>query len=150
MELERELRHELPREIQKAREMGDLRENAEYKAALERQSFVRSRIGQLQRRLEELSRLNLDALPRDRIHLGSRVRVLDVEADTETTYELVIAENADPAQGRISIASPVGRGLVGKEEGDDVRVRTPSGVRNFEIISVQTIHDLRGGDKSEE
>ena len=128
--------------------MGDLRENAEYKAALERQSYVRSRIGQLQQRLSELSRLKLDSLPRDRIHLGSLVRVVDLETDEETTYELVIAENADASRGRISIASPIARGLMGREAGDEVRIRTPSGVRNLEIVSVETHHDRQGGDGS--
>ncbi len=142
--LERELRHELPREIQVARELGDLRENAEYKAALERQSFVRSRIGQIQRRLSELSRLNLESVPTDRIHLGSRVRVLDLESDKELTYELVIAEDADPAKGRISTASPIGRGLMGKQAGDEVSIRIPSGMRNLEIVEVKTAHELQG------
>ena len=142
-DLERELRQELPKEIQVAREMGDLRENAEYKAALERQSYVRSRIGQIHRRLSELSRLNLDSLPTDRVHLGSRVRVMDLASEEEITYELVIAEDADPTGGRISTASPIGRGLLGKQEGDEVTIRTPSGTRSLEILELKSVHDLR-------
>jgi transcription elongation factor GreA len=149
-DLERELRHELPKEIQVAREMGDLRENAEYKAALERQVFVRSRIGQIQRRLSELSRLNIDSLPKDRVHLGSKVRVLDLATDEEVEYELVMAEDADAARGRISTASPIGRGLMGKQEGDEVKIKIPSGVRNFEVIDLQTVHDLQAAAKAAE
>ncbi|MFQ5671081.1 MAG: GreA/GreB family elongation factor [Acidobacteriota bacterium] len=140
--LERELRQELPKEIQRARELGDLRENAEYKAALERQSFVRSRIGQIRQRLEKLSLMKVDSLPTDRAHLGSRLTVLDLKTQEETIYELVIAEDADPANGRISIASPIGRSLVGKEEGDEVKVRIPSGTRTLEVRSLRTAHDL--------
>ena len=144
--LERELRTELPREIQLARELGDLRENAEYKAALERQSYVRTRIGQLQERLGELSRWNLEAIPRDSIHFGSRVTVLDLETDQEVFYEIVVPEDTDAARGRISAASPIGRGLMGKREGDEVTIKIPSGTRNFEILSLRTIHDRDGND----
>jgi len=143
--LERELIHQLPKEIQTARELGDLKENAEYHAALERQSHVRARIDQIRGRLEELSRIKVEALPRDKAHLGSRLTVLDLDSDEETTYELVIAEAADAKLGRISIASPIGRGLLGQQEGDEVRIQTPAGVRNLEILSLETIHE-RAGD----
>ena len=145
-QLEREIIHELPKEIQTARELGDLRENAEYKAALERQSFVRGRIDQVRQRLAELSRIRLDSLPQGTAHLGSLVTVLDVEKDEEKVFELVVPEGADPASGRLSIASPIGQGLIGREEGDEVTVRTPAGVRNFEVITVKTIHQRKDND----
>ena len=138
--LEHEIIHELPKEIQTARELGDLRENAEYKAALERQTLVRARIDQVRQRLADLSRINLNALPHDTAHLGSRLKVVDLDSDVECTYELVVAEGADATVGKISIASPIGRGLKGKEEGDSVRIKIPSGVKNLEIIELETFH----------
>lgn len=140
-QLERELRVELPKEIKTALAMGDLRENAEYHAALERQSFVKARVGQLKNRLAELSTLNIDEISPDRIGFGSLARVLDLEEDKETTYEFVMPEEADPAVGKISLHSPLGRGFSGKEEGDEVTIQVPSGRRTYEILSVQTIHD---------
>jgi transcription elongation factor GreA len=148
-ELERELRQELPREIQRAREMGDLRENAEYKAALERQSFVRSRMGQIHQRLAELSRIGLETIPTGTVHLGSRVRVIDLDCDEEVQYEIVVAEEADPARGRITLASPIGQGLMGRSVGDEVKVKTPSGVRLFEVIFLRTIHEVDGEEAAE-
>lgn len=151
-QLERELIHELPKEIQTARELGDLRENAEYKAALERQTLVRGRIDQVRQRLEELSRIRLDSLPLETAHLGSLVTVLDLENDEEQTFELVVSEGADPANGRLSIASPIGQGLIGLEEGDQAKVSTPAGLRNFEVISLKTVHQRKkedgGGDSA--
>ena len=139
--LEREYRHELPKEIRTAVAMGDLRENAEYKAALERQAYVRARIGQLRKRLGELKAINLGAIPRDRIALGSRVTLLNLDTDEEVTYELVFPEVADLENGFISIASPVGRGLMGRSEGDEVAVEIPAGVKRFEVLELTTIHD---------
>ena len=138
--LEHEIIHELPKEIQTARELGDLRENAEYKAALERQTLVRARIDHLRQRLADLSRINMDALPHDKAHLGSRVAVVDLDTDARCTYELVVADGADATVGKISIASPIGKGLMGREEGDEVKIKTPAGVKNLEIISLETIH----------
>ncbi len=138
--LERELKQELPREIQRARELGDLRENAEYQAAKERQRFVEARIGMLRARLSEISLLNLDKLPRDRAALGSTVRLREAEGGT-VVYRLVMPEDADPGQGFISTASPIGRAIVGKELGDEISVPTPGGVRDFEIVELTTIHE---------
>jgi len=141
--LEHEIIHELPKEIQTARELGDLRENAEYKAAIERQTLVRGRIDQVRQRLEELSRIRIDKLPLETAHLGSLLTVLDMENDEEKTFELVVPEAADPASGQLSIASPIGQGLIGKEEGDEVKIRTPNGLRTFEVISLRTIHQRK-------
>ena len=138
--LERELKQELPREIQRARELGDLRENAEYQAAKERQRFVEARIGMLRARLSEISLLNLDKLPRDRAALGSTVRLREAAGGT-VVYQLVMAEDADPGKGFISTASPIGRAIVGKELGDEISVPTPGGVRDFEIVELTTIHE---------
>lgn len=140
-ELEDELHKKLPKEIQKAREFGDLRENAEYKAALERQSFVSARIGQLMQRISEVESIDISSLPEDRAAYGSRVRLYDLEREEEVEYQLVTSEEADPDSGKISTSSPIGQALMGKEEGDEVRVKTPKGIRNFEIAGLKTIHD---------
>ena len=140
-QLERELRIELPQEIKKALAMGDLRENAEYHAALERQSFVKARIGQLRGRLTDLGMVNMAQVPKDRAGLGSSLTVLDLDQDVEITWELVIPEVADLERGLISIASPIGRGLVGKREGDEVVIEIPTGQRRFEVLGLRTVHD---------
>jgi transcription elongation factor GreA len=139
-ELEYELKTQLPKEIQKAREHGDLRENAEYKAAKERQSFLQARIGMLKRRVADLSLINLGKIPRDRAGLGSTVHMRESTGET-LVFQLVMPEDADGERGWISTASPIGRALVGKEEGDEVHVRTPNGERLFEVVKVKTIHD---------
>jgi transcription elongation factor GreA len=143
--LERELKTELPKEIQRARELGDLRENAEYKAAKERQEFLNARIGMLKRRVGEISLINLDKVPRDRVGFGSSV-TLRQSSGEETKYQLVMPEDADGEKGWISTASPIGRSLLGKEEGDEVKVPTPNGVRTFEILKLVTIHDDSSND----
>jgi transcription elongation factor GreA len=139
--LARELTVDLPREIKTAVAMGDLRENAEYHAALDRQRFVKARIGQLRTRLSELGTMNLDRIPKDRIGLGSTIALLDLETDVEVTYELVIPELADLEKGLVSTSSPIGRGLLGKKDGDEVSIDVPSGKKRFEILEVRTIHD---------
>ena len=139
--LEHEYRIELPQEIRTAVAMGDLRENAEYKSALERQTYVRARIAQLRKRLGEIASANLAAIPRDRIALGSRVTLLDLDTDEEVTYELVFPELADLESGLISIASTIGRGLLGRTAGDEVSVDIPAGKKRFEVLGLRTIHD---------
>ena len=139
--LETELRVHLPREIKRALEYGDLRENSEYKAALERQSFVKARIGQLRQRLSEVASIDLSKVPRDRAAYGSTLVLYDGERDEEVTYRLVTSEESDPPAGLISTTSPVGRSLMGREEGDEVKVTTPNGTRQFEIRSLRTLHD---------
>jgi transcription elongation factor GreA len=142
--LEIELRIELPREISKARAHGDLSENAEYHAAKERQGMVNARLGQLRARLRELSMIDFTRIPRDRVGLGSSVKVLDVNKDEEITYELVTSEEANVAAGRISTTSPIGKGLLGKQVGDTVKVQIPGGTRELEIMQLTTIHDNHG------
>jgi len=139
--LDRELNVELPKEIQRAREYGDLRENAEYKAAKERQSFVDARMAQLKRRIAGLQMANLDKIPRDKVGLGSTVTLVDANSGDEVVYEIVTPEEADAAAGRISPSSPIGRSLLGREAGDEVTVRAPSGTREFEVIKLVTVHD---------
>lgn len=138
--LERELIRELPKEIQRARELGDLRENAEYQAAKERQRLVEARLSQLKKRASEISLMNLGKLPRDRAGFGSTVHLREAEGNTRV-YQLVMAEDADPGRGWISTASPIGRALMGKEVGDEVTVPTPNGIREFEVVKLTTIHD---------
>ena len=141
--LERELRIELPREIKAAVAMGDLRENAEYHAALERQTFVKSRIGQLRERLGSLTSMNMSQIPTDAVGLGSKVSLLDLDHDSKVSYELVIPEVADLKLGLISVASPIGRSLLNKQAGDEVSIVTPGGTKNFQILELTTIHDTK-------
>lgn len=138
-QLERELTQDLPKEIQRAREHGDLRENAEYHAAKERQRFVEARVSMLKQRVSEIHLMNVDKIPKDRAGFGSKLTM--VEHGVTATYTLVMPEDSDPDRGFISVASPIGRALVGKEEGDQVEVPTPAGRRMFEIVKLITIHD---------
>ena len=139
--LEHELKVQLPKEIQRAREYGDLRENAEYKAAKERQTYLQARIGQLHTRLSALSLVNLDKIPHDKVGLGSTVQLKDTTSGESITHDLVTPEEADPTRGRISPSSPIGKCLLNHEEGDVVEVRVPSGTREYEIVSLVTMHD---------
>ena len=141
-QMEHELAHELPAEIKKAAALGDLSENAEYHMAKQRQQFVNARLGQMKKRMAELSLVNMANIPRDRVAFGSRVTVLDVKKDQEMEYRLVTSEEADVTQGLISTTSPIGRGLVGKKVGDIARVVAPNGIREFEILKLVTIHDI--------
>ena len=139
-QLEKELKTELPQEIKRARELGDLRENAEYQAAKERQRLVESRISLLKKRVSEIALMNLDKLPRDKVGFGSTVHLKDPNGQV-TVYQLVMPEDADVEQGLISTASPIGRALINKEEGDEVAVSTPNGSKRFEVVKLHTIHD---------
>ena len=139
--LEDELHFKLPKEIQHAREFGDLRENAEYKAALERQSIVKARIAQVRQRLSEMDSIDLSKIPTDRVAYGSRVVLFDLEKEEKVTYKLVTSEESDPDNGMISTVSPIGQALMGREEGDEVKVKTPTGWRTFEIDRLTTIHE---------
>ena len=138
--LERELKVDLPKEIQRAREHGDLRENAEYKAAKERQGIVDSRISMLKRRVSEIQLMNLDRIPRDRAGFGSTVHLRDRDG-TVLIYQLVMPEDADAEKGMISTASPIGRAILNKEAGDEVKVVTPGGTKKFELVKLSTIHE---------
>jgi transcription elongation factor GreA len=139
--LEYELRNELPREILKARAHGDLSENAEYHAAKDRQGYVNARLNQLQQRMAALSMVDMSRIPHDRVGLGSEVVVLDTRKEEEITFKLVTSEETDITKGRISTSSPIGRGLLGKEVGDVVKIQIPGGVREFEILKLTTIYD---------
>ncbi|HEY7514266.1 MAG TPA: transcription elongation factor GreA [Vicinamibacteria bacterium] len=139
--LDYELKVHLPKEILKAREHGDLRENAEYKAAKERQSFLQARIGQLHRRVAALSLVNLDKIPRGKVGLGSIVHVRHTGNGEKTVFEIVTPEEADPTIGRISPSSPIGKCLLNHEAGDTVEVKVPSGTREYEITRLVTMHD---------
>ena len=137
--LERELKMELPKEIQRARELGDLRENAEYQAAKERQTYVNARIAMLKRRMSEIALMNLERIPHGKAGFGSKVTLR--EKDQEMVYELVMPEDADAEKGLISTSSPIGRAILNKEEGDEVTVSTPNGTRRFAILRLVTIHE---------
>ena len=140
--LEHELHVELPKEIHRARGHGDLSENAEYHAAKDRQGYVNARLRQLKKRLSEISMIDFSKIPRDRVGLGSKVTVLDTKREEEIAYNLVTSEEADAANGKISTTSPIGRALLGKEVGDVVRVQSPGGLKELEILRLDTIHDL--------
>lgn len=139
--LEYEYLVELPREILKARAHGDLSENAEYHAAKDRQGFLNARIGHLKKRLAEMSMVDFSKIPHNKVGLGSTVVVLDVKRDAEVTYYLVTSEEADAANGRVSTTSPIGRALINKEVGDEVKVVSPGGTKDLEIRKLTTIHD---------
>ena len=141
--LEYELRSELPKEILKARAHGDLKENAEFHAAKERQRYVDLRLSKLKLRLAELSMVDMTKIPRDRVGLGSRVVVLDLDKDEEAVFKLVASEESDVANGLISTSSPIGKGLLGKKVGDEVTIPAPGGSRKLEILELSTIHDVR-------
>jgi transcription elongation factor GreA len=141
--LERELKVELPREIQRAREYGDLRENAEYKAAKERQGIVNTRIAMLKKRMGEISLMNMDRIPRDKAGFGSTVH-LRSKKEGLVVYQLVMPEDADAEKGMISTSSPIGRAILNKEEGDEIKVATPNGNRQFELVKLITVHDSEG------
>jgi transcription elongation factor GreA len=147
--LDYELKVLLPKEILRAREHGDLRENAEYKAAKERQSFLQARLGQLHRRLAALSLVNLDKIPKGKVGLGSTVTLKDTTTGDEIVYDLVTPEEADPATGRISPSSPIGKSLLNHEEGDVVEVRVPSGTKEYEVTRLVTIHEQVAGEAAE-
>jgi transcription elongation factor GreA len=138
--LERELKIDLPKEIQRAREHGDLRENAEFKAAKERQEIVNARIGMLKKRAGEIAMMNLERIPHDRAGFGSTVELRSLAGDV-VVYTLVMPEEADAEKGLISTSSPIGRAILNKEEGDDITVTTPGGSKRFELVKLTTIHD---------
>ena len=139
--LEHELVHELPKEIKKAAALGDLSENAEYHMAKQRQEFVKARLRQLGARMAELALINMDNIPKDKVGLGSTVRVYDNSKGAEVEYKLVTNEESDVASGKISTSSPIGRALLNKKVGDTAAVVTPNGNREMEILSLTTIHD---------
>ena len=139
--LEHELVHELPKEIKKAAALGDLSENAEYHMAKQRQEFVKARVRQLGQRLAQLSMVNMNNIPKDKVGLGSTVKLFDNDKNEEVEYSLVTSEESDVAAGKISTTSPIGRALLNKKVGDTAVVVTPNGKRELEILTLSTIHD---------
>ena len=145
--LEHEFKIELPKQIGIAREHGDLSENAEYHAARERHAFVKAQMGQIDAQLARLTQVDIAKIPGDKAGLYSKVTVFDLDSEEETEYELVTGDEADPEKGRISISSPIGKGLAGKEEGDEVTIQVPSGRRNFEISGLVGIGRISGTNR---
>ena len=139
--LEREFRQEIPKKIQAARELGDLRESGEYETIKDRQGFVQARIAFLRQRISEISKVDLISVPKDRVALGSTVHLVDEESGEESVYTLVFPEAMDGKRGWISVASPIGRSLLGKQVGDVATAQTPAGKKEFEILKLTTIHD---------
>ena len=140
--LQYELNVTLPNEIRKAVELGDLRENSEYKAALERQQFVQARLGQLRQRLSKLSAIDPAQIPADRVGLGSKVVVEDQRTSSRETYHLVFGDALEFEEGHVTMSSPIGRALLGKGVGDVVQLRLPTMVRSMKVIELRTIHDI--------
>ena len=140
-DLEYELKKKLPEEIRKAASLGDLSENAEYEAALDRQRLLQSKFRTLKARINEIAQIDVSRLPEDKVGYGTIVEVLDIDKDTETTYQLVLPEDADAKANRISISSPIGRSLMGKIEGDEVMVNIPSGTRRYEVMALKAYID---------
>lgn len=139
--LQRELSITLPQEIKRAVEHGDLRENSEYKAALERQQFVQARLGQLRQRLSKLSQIDVAQIPTDRVGLGSVVTVEDEKSGERETYSLVFGDAVEFQEGHVTMSSPIGLAVVGKAAGEVAVLKLPAGVRRLKIIDLKTIHD---------
>ena len=150
-QLSHELNILLPQAIAQAVELGDLRENSEYKAALERQQLVQARLGQLHQRLNQLSQLANTEAPTDKVGLGSRVTVLDLETNDTDTYVVVLAEMIDIDADHISLASPLGRALGGRKVGEEVTLRLPTATRSLRILDLVTVHQSEAaGDENGE
>lgn len=145
----RELNVELPDRISKAVELGDLRENAEYKSALERQQFVQARIGHLQQRVNELSKIDVTAMPYDRVGFGSKVKLMDYFMEEEVRFTIVAGDFMDLDSGQVSMASPIGRGLLGARQGEEVVVVLPVGERTFKVLELNTLPQQLGVDAEE-
>ena len=139
--LQFELNVTLPNEIRKAVEMGDLRENSEYKAALERQQFVQARLGQLRQRLSKLSSIDIAQIPTDKVGLGSQVVVEDEKTGTKETYNLVFGDSVEFEEGHVSMSSPIGLALVGRGVGDTTILKLPASIRRLKIMKIRTIHE---------
>ena len=140
-ESQKELQIDIPEALKIAREHGDLSENAEYKAAKERQTFLQARVSLLQKRISDVTSLDIQRIPKDRSGLGSTLFLNDLETGKEKTYRLVFPEDVDPEAGKISTASPIGKALMGKQEGDEVIIPLPDQKKEYEVIRVITIHD---------
>jgi transcription elongation factor GreA len=144
--IEYELKNQLPQELKKAVAMGDLSENAEYQSAKQRQEILNAKLAHLRKRLAEVSMINLEKIPRDRVSYGSTVVLYDTQKSAEITYKLVSVEESDLQKGLISTSSPIGKGLLNRREGDTVKITTPGGSKEFEILKLTTIHDEEDSD----
>ena len=140
-ESQRELQVDIPKAILTAREHGDLSENAEFKAAKERQMFLESRVSLLQKRISDIMAINVNQIPKDRSGLGSTLKLRELDSGKEAQYQLVFPEEVNPDEGKISTASPVGKSLVGKQEGDELTISLPDSKIEYEVLEVITIHD---------
>ncbi|MBT3923984.1 MAG: transcription elongation factor GreA [Nitrospina sp.] len=138
---QRELQVDIPKAILTAREHGDLSENAEFKAAKERQMFLESRVSLLQKRISDIMAINVNQIPKDRSGLGSTLKLRELDSGKEAQYQLVFPEEVNPDEGKISTASPVGKSLVGKQEGDELTISLPDSKIEYEVLEVITIHD---------
>jgi transcription elongation factor GreA len=143
--LQHELNVTLPQEIRKAVELGDLRENSEYKAALERQQFVQARLGQLRERLSKLSSIDMSQIPTDRVGLGSHVVVQDEKSGAKETYYLVFGDALEFEEGHVTMASPIGRALLGKAKGEIAYLKLPTMMRQLKVVDLKTIHESGNG-----
>jgi transcription elongation factor GreA len=137
----RELEIEIPKALKIATDMGDLSENAEYKAAKERQMFLESRVSQLQKRISDIVSIDINRIPKDRSGLGSTLLLKDLDSGSEKTFQLVFPEEVNPDQGKISLASPLGKVLLGKMEGDEVQLKFGGEEQEYEVVTLTTIHD---------
>lgn len=146
-QIQYELKNELPQELKKAVALGDLKENAEYQSAKQRQEILNAKLAQLHKRLSDIALINFDKIPKDRVSYGSTVVLYDLMKDAEITYKLVSVEESDIQKGLISTTSPIGRGLLNKREGDTSKVNTPGGLKEFEILRLTTIHDEQPKDE---
>lgn len=140
--LQYELNVTLPSEIRRAVEMGDLKENSEYKAALERQQFVQARLGQLHQRLSKLAQVDMSQIPTDSVGLGSRVVVEDQRGGVRETYNLVFGDAEEFEEGQVTMSSPIGRALIGKQVGDEVILKLPTLIRKLRVVELVTVHQL--------
>lgn len=140
--VEKELRIDVPKELQKAAAHGDLRENAEYEAAKQRQSFLQARCSHLSSRISTLGSLKFDNIPKDAIGFGSKVHLEDLDTEEEVVFELVTPEEVDPRNGKISVSSPIGKALLNKLSGDEITITLPNGTKNYAVTKIFTLHDL--------
>ena len=138
---QKELQVEIPKAILTAREHGDLKENAEYKAAKERQTFLQARISLLQKRISDVTSLDIERIPKDRSGLGSTIFLENINTRVDKTYRIVFPEDVDPEAGKISGGSPIGRALMGKQEGDKVIILLPEEKLEYEVVRIVTIHE---------
>jgi transcription elongation factor GreA len=145
--LTHELNVELPERIKIAREHGDLRENAEFKAAKERQAFVEARLNHLSSRMSELSRIDVNEMVYDRVGFGSKVKIRDLTSGSDFDFTITAGDFIDLDAGQVSLASPIGRGLLGAAEGEEVLIQLPAGERRYKVLGLSTLpQQLEGKD----